>query len=216
MTGAPRLHYLPGSPFARILRVLAREHGLPLDEVAVTDFPPPAAYFAVNPLGQVPVYERDGTGHFPTAVALEAMFDDIADLPPRPDLAPSLARPGHRLEDLRLLHVILGLADQVVTWTYLDWTGLAQVRPSRVGYEIGPRTAQRLAATLDWLEARAGAGGFRPDGLSAQDVAFACLILWTEARHPVPWRGRPALEPLVDSLAARPSFAATTPPPWAD
>ena len=52
-----KLHYTPGSPFARIIRVLLRELAHDCQEVEIGEFPPSSDYFAVNPLGQVPALE---------------------------------------------------------------------------------------------------------------------------------------------------------------
>jgi glutathione S-transferase len=48
-----RLAYFPGSPFARMARVLIEEWALPVDPDEWT-FPPPEELFRLNPLGQVP------------------------------------------------------------------------------------------------------------------------------------------------------------------
>ncbi len=49
------LHYIDGSPFSRIVRVLALEHRLPVTTREITEFPPPPALQALNPMWQVPV-----------------------------------------------------------------------------------------------------------------------------------------------------------------
>ena len=61
------LHYIDGSPFARIIRILAREHRVAMRETEIVEFPPSDSFLAINPLGQVPVLmAADGQAFFPT------------------------------------------------------------------------------------------------------------------------------------------------------
>jgi glutathione S-transferase len=48
------LHYIDGSPFAGIARVLALEHDIALNTIEITEFPPPDGFFELSPLGHVP------------------------------------------------------------------------------------------------------------------------------------------------------------------
>jgi glutathione S-transferase len=204
-------YYIDGSPFARMIRVLARELSLSMDEIEVTEFPPPPEFFALNPLGQVPVLVRDGAAHFPTDIALSVLTGEAVSRKDVPaglrDAAPDLAR-------RQLLAVILSLGDQLAALRYRDWAGLVASGRNRLGFDIDRRAEERIAATLDWLEARAGAAGFRDDGIGLADIALSCLLLWTESRGPVPWRGRPGIEAIVSHMSNRASFAATVPRPW--
>lgn len=206
-------HYVDGSPFARMIRVLARELTLEMAEVEMTEFPPPPAFFALNPLGQVPVLIRDGIALFPTDIALAALTEaaaatsDAAVPPGLREIAPSLA-------DRQLLSVILSLGDQIAALRYRGWAGLTPVNPNRLGFDLDARAEARIAHALDWLGARIGTQGFRDDGIGLADIALACLLLWTESRGPIPWRGRPGIETMVSRMAARDSFVATAPRPW--
>ncbi|MCY1126708.1 glutathione S-transferase family protein [Frigidibacter sp. RF13] len=205
-------HYVDGSPFARMLRVMARELGLAMEEREVIDFPPAPAFFEVNPLGQVPVLMVDGAPHFPTEIAMEAMGDKAATFQEVPLPFRLSAYP---LNDRQLLAVILALGDQIAGIRYRIWAGLKPVGPNRLGFDMDARGRERVTATLDWLESRLLSDGFLSEGLSLPDIAFACLILWTESRGPIAWRGRPRLETLVDRLAGRKSFRDTAPRPLA-
>lgn len=207
-------HYIDGSPFARMLRVLAREAGLAMEEIEVVVFPPPKEFFALNPMGQVPVLVADSTPRFPTDVALAALMEagKAQGLPSH--LAPGLARPGYDLEDRQILAVVLTLATEMAALNYRRWAALAPSGSNRLGFDLDARSLERIAVTLDWLAARLKPEGFRPDGLSVQDIALACILLWADSRGGPDWRGRPALDALADRLALRPSFVATAPRPW--
>ena len=203
-------HYVDGSPFARMVRVLARELALAMEEVEVTAFPPPPEFFALNPLGQVPVLVRDGEPLFPTEIALGALIEATPGASTPPGLQAGNAGPVDR----QLVAVILSLGDQIAALRYREWAGLAPSGPNRLGFDLDERAQERIAATLDWLETRIGVAGLGGDGLCLADIALACLLLWTESRGPIPWRGRPGIEAMVDRLAMRDSFAATAPRPW--
>jgi glutathione S-transferase len=208
------LYYIQGSPFARVARVLLREFEIPCAERLLEEFPPGPAYFDVNPLGQVPAIEDGAERYFPTSVVLSF----IVSKAPRPGpstagVARTLFRDGSRQQDEQLLMVLLGMGDMMVAVQYQKWAGLGAVERNRLGYDPAERNMQRVYRTLDWLEQRAANDGFWPGTTSVQDVVLACLILWSESRGPIQWRGRPKLEGIVSGLDARPSFKATAPLP---
>jgi glutathione S-transferase len=207
-----KLHYTPGSPFARIIRVLLRELTIACEEAEIVEFPPPEKYFAVNPLGQVPALETAEGLKFPTRV----IIDHLMTLPRR-RLAPvtlAVRRDEGHWQDDQLLFVLLAMGDALAAMKYQVWAGLHQARENLLGYDPAVRHRERVLKTLDWLEARATLEGFLPSALSVQDIALASIILWIEARGGFPWRGRPKLEAIVQRCAGRPSFTATKPQPW--
>ena len=203
------LHYIDGSPFARILRVLIVEHALPVTLHEITTFPPPDL-MALNPMGHVPVLVRDGIARFPTGIAITALLQGIAN---SASVATAIARPAQALDDDQTLAVIFAMGDALVAHHYLDWAGFGPVSRNRLGFAPPERNMLRVTTTLDWLEARIGADGFQPGIIAVQDIALACLLLWTESRGPIAWRGRPRIEALVAKLQSRPSFSATEPRP---
>ncbi|WP_119271663.1 glutathione S-transferase family protein [Taklimakanibacter deserti] len=207
-----KLHYTPGSPFARIIRVLVRELALDCKEVAIRGFPPANDYFAINPLGQVPALETAEGVKFPTRI----IIDFLMALPRREPLP--VARAVRRWEgywqDDQLLAVLLAMGDALAAIKYQNWAGLRPGGKNLLGFDPADRHAERLGRTLDWLEGNAAPDGFLPGVLSVQDIALASFVLWTEARGGFPWRGRPRLEAIVAGCAERPSFAATEPQPW--
>ena len=207
-----RLHYTPGSPFARIIRVLVRELALDCEEMEIKVFPPSNDYFAINPLGQVPALETAEGVKFPTRI----IIDFLMALPRREPLpvARAVRREEGCWQDDQMLAVLLAMGDALAAIKYQNWAGLRLGGKNLLGFDPADRHAERVGRTLDWLEGRAAPDGFLPGVLSVQDIALASFVLWTEARGGVPWRGRPRLEAIVAGCAGRPSFAATEPQPW--
>ena len=208
------LYCIQGSPFARMARVLLREYEVPCAEKLIEEFPPSPEYFEVNPLGQVPVIEEGMNRFFPTSVVLNHIVAKAQVLgAPKSDIARTLFREESREQDEQLLVVLLAMGDMMCAAQYQKWAGLAVVDRNRLGFEPAQRNMLRVYRTLDWLEQRATRGGFWPSAISVQDVVLACLILWSESRGPIQWRGRPKLEGIVSRLECRPSFTSTAPLP---
>ncbi len=203
------LHYIDGSPFARMARVLILEHGLRADLHEITAFPPPEDHLALNPLGHVPVLADGGESFFPTSIVLDVILSKA-----RPGVvAAAVGWAGTERQDAQLLAVILTMGDALVAHHYALWAGVGPVGVDRLGFDPAARNMRRVRTTLDWLEERIGPEGFHPGIISVQDVALACLILWTESRGEIAWRGRPGIEAMVSRLEGRPAFLATVPRP---
>lgn len=205
------LHFIDGSPFARIVRVLAREHAVEWKEIEVVEFPPPDSFFDLNPLGQVPVLVNNGRSYFPTRIVIDVLLSHVSR--GGNTVATAVARADHRLEDEQTLAVILAVGDAVAAYRYYHWAGVGAVERNQLGFDPAERNIVRVYRALDWLEARIGAAGFQPNLISVQDIALACFILWTESRGQIAWRGRPNIEALIKKLEDRPSFKATAPRP---
>lgn len=208
------LYFIQGSPFARMARVLLREFRIECAEEEIREFPPPSSFFEINPLGQVPVLEDGGKRFFPTRVVLAHILDVASGAGAAGDLSPRLVREAFRSEDEQLLAVLLAMGDMLATVKYQNWAGLDPVHKNSLGFNPAERNMERVYRTLDWLEERAMDPGFWPDRISTHDVVLACIILWSEARGAIAWRGRQRLENIVARLSERPSFAATAPLPW--
>jgi glutathione S-transferase len=206
------LHYIDGSPFARIVRVLAREHGVDWKEIEIVEFPPADSYLDLNPLGQVPVLVDEGRAYFPTRVVIDVLLSSLRDGGGM--VATSVARADHRIDDEQVLAVIFAMGDALVAHRYYRWAGIGPVDRNRLGFDPAERNMVRVLHTLDWLEQRLNLTGFQPDVISVQDIALTCFILWTETRGPIEWRGRAKMEALVGNLETRSSFGTTSPRPY--
>jgi glutathione S-transferase len=205
------LHYIDGSPFARIVRVLAREHAVEMREIEVTEFPPPDGFLDVNPLGQVPALVDAGVVYFPTRIAIEALLSRLKT--PGKGVAAVIAREASRIADDQDLAVILAMGDALAAHHYAKWAGIGSVDDNRLGFDPAQRNMIRALRALDWLANRMRDGCFQPGTISVQDIALTSFILWTESRGPIGWRGRPQIEKLIENLEGRASFVATTPRP---
>jgi glutathione S-transferase len=196
-----KLAYFPGSPFARICRVLILEWSLPVEPVEQT-FPTGTEMFPFNPFGQVPALLRDdGTSLFPTFLILEELWQMAG--------GPAEAYgPGDR----QPLLVALQATDVHASMSYQKWTGLRPQAHNAIGFDLAERQRARVHTVLAWFERQAEAGVLRP-GVTLPGVALACLCLWSDARERLDWR-HPHLARLVNDLAARDSFAQTGPQPW--
>jgi glutathione S-transferase len=194
----PELAYFPGSPFARMARVLVREWALPVSEVAVP-FPPPDWLCELSPLGQVPVLSVGDEGVFPTLFVLERLW--------RMAGAPREAYAG---PDRVVLVTVLAAGDALVAALYQRWAGLQPVGSNHVGYDPGERNLARFERVFGWLAARPRVR----EGVTLPGVAVACIVLWSDARGGPAWWGHGRLDRLVAGLATRPSFRDTEPPPW--
>jgi len=209
---ALRLYYTPGSPFARIVRVLLRELEIACEEVAIGSFPPPPSYFAVNPMGQVPALVASDGVRFPTRIIIDYLLS--CGRGTSSVIAPSVRRTNTYWEDDQTLATILAMGDSLAAMKYQQWSGLVSGKENLIGFDPADRHAERVAKTLDWLEVRAGPDGFLPGVLSVQDIALGCILLWVDARGGFAWRRRPHLEKIVHRCAERSSFANTEPQPW--
>jgi glutathione S-transferase len=191
------LAYFPGSPFARMARVLVREWRLPVEEVEYS-FPPTDALFEINPLGTVPVLVVAGRPIFPTLLVLERLWETAE--------RPTAYDPG---KDRQVLLTALQACEAFVSARYQAWAGLGPVSTNHVGYDPAERHMARVGTTLAWL----GRQGI-PDGVSLVGVAVACTVLWARARGGL---GAPlpnSLACLIDALDRRPSFMETRPQDW--
>src|SRR5262245_55023086 len=145
------LHYIDGSPFARIVRVLLREHGIKCRELEVVEFPPAEAFLDLNPLGQVPVLVDEGKAYFPTRIAIDAV---LSRAPEGGEVARSVARTDNPVADEQILAVILSMGDALAAHHYYRWAGVGPVGRNRLGFDPAERNMVRVYRSLDWLEVR--------------------------------------------------------------
>jgi glutathione S-transferase len=199
-----KLYITPGSPYARVARIVVLEKGLQ-DRVEVIPARTRATnspYYAVNPSGRVPYLVRDdGVGLEESAVICAWLDhchgDPVFDLPPG-----DMAWEARRLEALAR-----SMMDGLSVWVREILRPEDERSPGVIRHEAD--RASRMADLWDveidhpWMRG----------ALNLAQITLGCA-LGLEARNPdINWRpGRTKLSDWFDRIAARPSFAATAPP----
>lgn len=193
------------SPYARKIRVLLLEKGLPF--AMLTDNPHEAnsAVSKVNPLGKVPaLIADDGRCWFDSPVIAEY----LETLSASPYFLPS-----DRLGAVEVKQ-IEALADGVLDAGVLVL--LEGRRPAAQQSEAWcTRHWSKVEAGLAALEARiAGRDWFVGGSISLADIAVGCMWGWLDYRFPQAGvkAKYPALREWGDKILARPSFVQTQPP----
>jgi glutathione S-transferase len=202
-----KLYISPQSPFARKVRVVARETGLAprIEEVlaAVSPVKANADVGRSNPLMKVPTLVRDdGTALFDSPVIceyLDSLHTGRKFFPPSGDA---------RWAALRLQAVGDGILDAGILSRYETI-----LRPEALRWAdwiAGQR--EKWHGGLDFLEREAGALAGEP---TIGSVTVGCTLSWLDFRYGDDnWRaGRPALARWYEGFAARDSLRATAPTP---
>lgn len=196
-----KLYITTPSPFARKVRIVAREKGLSerIEEVAVDPYANAPELLATNPVVQVPtLVAEDGLPLTDSPVICEYL-DAIGS---GPRLLPAEGPERLRVRRLETLgNAALEMGVKLV---------LEKRRPEQ---ERSPTWISRwtvnMGRALDALESAAPDAGRFDMGVLTAGVA----VSWLDFRHPdYDWKtGRPHLVALQAALEQRPSFAATAP-----
>jgi glutathione S-transferase len=198
-----KLYITPGSPYARMARIVVLEKGLESVEIiAAQTRQADSPYYRINPSGRVPYLVRDdGVGMEESAVIC-AYLDQL-------DGKPAFALPaGEQAWQARRLEALArSLMDGLAVW------GREITRPpNERSPTVLQHEAQRSARMADRWEAEIEHPLMR-GALNMAQLTLACA-LGLEARNPdLRWRpGHPKLSAWFGQLAVRPSIAATAPP----
>jgi glutathione S-transferase len=198
----PTLLSSPASPYARKVRAVAAEKGVPIavENVTVSPVSRNAAVGARNPLAKVPsLVLEDGTTLFDSRVIC-AWLESRA---PSPRLIPEGEA---RWPVLTLEALADGLLDACLLHRYEH---VLRPEPLRWRDWIDGQWA-KVQAALDALEAQCAGFGGRVD---LGTIAVGCALGYLDFRFAdAPWRaGRPALAAWFEGFAARPSMVSTRP-----
>jgi len=199
-----KLYITPGSPYARMARIVVLEKGLE-DRVQIivaktrtADSP----YYRINPSGRVPyLVTEDGVGWEESALICACL--DRLDGKPRFDLpAGAEAWEARRLEALAR-----SMLDGLSVWGREILRPETERSPTVIRHET--ERARRMADAWE----REIDHPLMRGALNLIQITLACA-LGLEARNPgFLWRPEhPKLSAWFDPIAARPSFAATAPP----
>lgn len=203
--GTPmKLYVTPGSPYARMARIVVLEKGLGdrVEVIVAQTRLPDSPYYRINPSGRVPYLVRDdGVGMEESAV--------ICDYLDCLDGAPRFALPvgEERWYARRLEALARSMLDGIAVWARELARPQNERSPTTVRHESdrSRRMANLWEKEIDhpWMRG----------ALNMAQITLGCALGF-EARFP-DLRWRPQHPRLVDwykGIASRPSFAATVPP----
>src|SRR5687767_2514243 len=198
-----KLYVTPGSPYARMARIVVIEKGLAsrVEILTAKTRTTGSPYYGINPSGRVPYLVRDdGVGMEESALVC-AYLDRL-------DGAPELELPGgdQAWEARRLEALARSMLDGLSVWSREISRPESERSPGVIRHETD--RAMRMA---DVWEREIG-HPLMSGALNMIQITLACA-LGLEARNPgFKWRsGHPKLSKWFDEAAARPSFAATAP-----
>ena len=199
-----KLYITPGSPYARMVRILIMEKGLQSTvetitaQTRVADSP----YYRINPSGRVPYLIRDdGVGLEESALICDYL-DRLDGKPVLETPAGSGAWEAHRLEALAR-----SMLDGLAVWS----RELARPGDER-SLTVVLHETRRSERMIDIWEKEID-HPWMHGALNLAQLTLACA-LGLEARIPdFRWRpGHPRLCAWFERIAARPSFQGTAPP----
>jgi glutathione S-transferase len=199
-----KLYITPGSPYARMARIVVLEKGLTsrVETIAAKTRAADSPYYGINPSGRVPYLVRDDGVGLEESALVCAYLDHLDGEP-----AFGLPADGQSWEARRLEALARSMLDGLSVW------GREILRPEN---ERSPGVIQhetdRARRMADAWEREIDHPLMR-GALNMVQITLACA-LGLEARNPgFRWRPRhPKLSGWFDAISARPSFTATAPP----
>ena len=200
-----KLHYTDGSPYARKVRIVLLEKGLPFEPANRGSVPMTAPW--PGPTRAVPVLEDRGQTIWESDVIVDYILKTYPGAPAAtdtPPLAPWLVRPDREWEDRTTLATLSTCAASMINLRFLWVDGLTTENSDYLTQQRA-----RVEQCLDWLETRVTDEGFAPGWLSVMDLAFICPMDFALTRGVMNWRGRKKLDALFDRYRTRPSLIAT-------
>jgi glutathione S-transferase len=199
-----KLYVTPGSPYARMARIVVIEKGLEsrVEVIFAQTRTAGSPYYRINASGRVPYLVRDdGVGMEESAL--------ICDYLDRLEGKPAFALPAGEAgwEARRLEALARSLMDGLSVWLRELYRPANERSPGVIQHET-----DRASRMVELWEREIGHPYMR-GALNMAQLTLACA-LGIEARNPhLDWRsGHAGLGEWYDRLAARPSFAATAPP----
>lgn len=195
-----KLFYAPPSPFARKVRIAARELGLigQMEEIAVNPYQDDPRLIAANPAGLVPaMIAPDGTPLMDSPLIVQYLNDRAGGT-----LIP--ADGPERWAVLNEAAIADAMMDFAVAATYEKRRN--DVPPSSA---FLTRKMAKIQSCLDRLPQKSDIG----QTVRLGDIATACALTYLDFRHPdLDWRAeRPDLAVWHAAIETRPAFEATKP-----
>jgi glutathione S-transferase len=198
-----KLYVTPGSPYARMARIVVIEKGLEsrVEIVFARTRTAGSPYYEINPSGRVPYLVRDDGVGLEESQLICAWLDQL-------DGRPVLGLPAGEAgwEARRLEGLARSLMDGLAVWLRELYRPQNERSPGVIRHEID------RAARMTGLWEREIAHPYMRGALNMAQLTLLCA-LGMEARMPdLDWRsGHPRLADWFAPMAARPSFVATAP-----
>lgn len=200
-----KLYITPSSPYSRIVRVVILEKGLQdrVEIVAAQTRQTGSPYYAVNPSGRVPFLVRDEGEAIEESTLICDWLDGLTG-------TRQFAHPtGEAQWEPRRL--------EAYARSLLDGIAVLAREMRRPENERSPTTirheTERAARLSDWWEAEIDHPWMRGP-LNIAQITLACAYGFEPYVPELVWRpGHPRLTAWHAAISARPSFAATVPPP---
>jgi glutathione S-transferase len=199
-----KLYVTPGSPYARMARIMVMEKGLEsrVEVIFAKTRTAGSPYYQINPSGRVPYLMRDDGVGLEDSALICAWLDQL-------DGRPGFGLPADETgwEARRLEALARSLLDGLSVWLRELYRPPNERSPGVIRHEI-----DRASRMLDLWERELEHPWMR-GALNMAQLTLACA-LGLEARNPhFDWRsGHPRLLDWYGPRAARASFAATAPP----
>lgn len=199
-----KLYITPGSPYARMARIVVLEKGLTSRvevipaQTSVADSP----YYRINPSGRVPYLLRDDGVGLEESAIICAYIDQLDGTPAFDSPPGDLGWEARRLEALAR-----SMVDGLAVWSRELSRPVNERSPTIIQHEA--RRSERMADLWE----REIEHPLMRGALSLAQITLACGLGLEARNREFRWRsGHPKLCDWFDDLAARPSFAATAPP----
>jgi glutathione S-transferase len=199
-----KLYITPGSPYARMARIMVLEKALEsrVEVVVAQTRRADSPYYLINPSGRVPYLVRDdGVGMEESSV--------ICDYLDQLDGKPAFTLPSGQQgwEARRLEALARSMLDGLAVWGREIGRPKNEQSPTIIQHEAA--RSQRMADLWEKQIDHPLMNG----ALNMAQMTLACTLGFSARNPGYQWRaGHPKLSAWYDRIAARPSFVATVPP----
>ncbi len=195
-----KLYITPGSPYARMARIVVLEKGLGsrVEIIAAQTRSAGSPYYDINPSGRVPYLVRDDGAGMEKSALICAYLDHL-------DGKPALQVEGW--EARRVEAVARSFLDGLSVWLRELYRPPSERSPTVIRHEMDRAT--RLADLWE----RQITHPLMEGALNMVQLTLACALGIELRMRELDWRtGRPKLGGWYERIAARPSFKETEPP----
>ena len=203
------LHFTPGSPFGRAIRVILDEIGLDWqsNEADITDSA--TDRLKHTPTLQVPTFIEGNLTLWDSQLIAEyliATYKNREEQPELPPLSAHIFRQKHEWSDKLLFATIQTFGESIVLVSQMRWSGINAEDSNHIALNV-----ERINSLMDWFELQLADNkeGFQAGALSVQDIFCICHLMFITHRPlEIEWdRAKtPKLAALHDRLIRRPSF----------